>query len=124
MADPMTDHDEHPGFDAAHRGATFRRFDFTDAVFDDTYLVNAHFKNVALKGARITGAQVVDVEITGEVERLTVNGVDVTEFVEAELDRREPDRAKMRPPHAGRVPRGLGHPRAPVGRDVRRALPG
>jgi hypothetical protein len=93
----MTQHDEHPGFDAAHRGATFRRFDFTDAVFDDTYLVGARFKNVALKGARITGSQVVDVEITGEVEHLTVNGVDVTDYVEAELDRREPDRTKMRP---------------------------
>jgi uncharacterized damage-inducible protein DinB len=93
----MTDHEEHPGFDVAHRGETFRRHDFTGAVFDDTYLVDAHFKNVALKGARITGSQVVDVEITGEVERLTVNGVDVTDHVEAELDRREPDRAKMRP---------------------------
>jgi hypothetical protein len=93
----MTDHDEHPGFDRVHRGETFRRFDFTDAVFDDTYLVNARFKNVALKGARITGSQLVDVEISGEVEQLMVNGVDVTEFVEAELDRREPDRTKMRP---------------------------
>jgi hypothetical protein len=93
----MTDHDEHPGFDSAHRGATFRRFDFTGAVFDDTYLVDARFRNVALKGAKISGSQLVDVEISGEVERLTVNGVDVTGFVEAELDRREPDRARMRP---------------------------
>lgn len=93
----MSEHDEHPGFDGTHRGATFRRFDFTGAVFDDTYLVDARFKNVALKGARITGSQVLDVDITGEVERLTVNGVDVTDFVEAELDRREPDRARMRP---------------------------
>lgn len=93
----MTDHDQHPGYDSVHRGATFRRFDFTDAVFDDTYLVDARFKNVALRGAKITGSQVVDVDITGEVEHLTVNGVDVTHFVEAELDRREPDRVKMRP---------------------------
>jgi hypothetical protein len=93
----MTGQDEHPGFDASYRGATFRRFDLTDTLFDDTYLVGARFKNVALKGARITGSQVVDVEITGEVEHLTVNGVDVTDFVEAELDRRERDRARMRP---------------------------
>lgn len=84
-------------FDATHKGATFRRFDFTDAFFDDTYLTNVRFKNVALKGARITGSQVVDVDITGEVERLTVNGVDVTEFVEAELNRRDPERTLMRP---------------------------
>ncbi|WP_406833036.1 DinB family protein [Pedococcus sp. KACC 23699] len=85
------------GFDSTYRGETFRRFDFTDAVFDDTYLTNARFKNVALKGARITGSQVVDVDITGEVERLTVNGVDVTDYVEAELNRRDPERTKMHP---------------------------
>jgi uncharacterized damage-inducible protein DinB len=39
----------------------------------------------------------MDVEINGEVENLRVNGVDVTPYVEAELDRRDPDRPKMRP---------------------------
>ncbi|SDP60594.1 DinB superfamily protein [Pedococcus dokdonensis] len=89
--------DSHPGFDATHRGVTFRRHDLTGAVFDDTWLTGARFRNVAMKGARITGSQVVDVVITGDVEGLVVNGVDVTEFVEAELTRREPDRVKMRP---------------------------
>jgi uncharacterized damage-inducible protein DinB len=35
--------------------------------------------------------------IDGEVLRLVVNGVDVVPFVEAELDRRHPDRPRFRP---------------------------
>jgi hypothetical protein len=84
-------------YDPTHRGTTFRRHDLTEAFFDDTYLTRARFRNVDLRGARITGSLLLDVEISGEVERLTVNGVDVTDYVERELDRREPDRAKMRP---------------------------
>src|SRR4029450_12262301 len=43
------------------------------------------------------GVELVDVDIHGEIERLTINGVDVGPLVEAELNRRYPDRAKMRP---------------------------
>jgi uncharacterized damage-inducible protein DinB len=85
------------GFDASHRGGTFRRFDLSEVTFDDTYLTRARFKNVDLRGAVIRGSLLVDVEISGEIANLSVNGVDVTDFVEAELNRREPDRAKMRP---------------------------
>ena len=39
----------------------------------------------------------VDVDIHGEIQNLTINGVDVGPLVEAELDRRYPLRSKMRP---------------------------
>jgi hypothetical protein len=39
----------------------------------------------------------VDVDIYGEIGNLTINGVEVSGFVNAELDRRYPERAKMRP---------------------------
>jgi DinB superfamily len=39
----------------------------------------------------------VDVEISGELRNVVVNGVDIAPLVEAELDRRMPDRARMRP---------------------------
>ncbi len=39
----------------------------------------------------------VNVEISGEIENVTINGVDVAPLVDAELDRRYPDRVKMRP---------------------------
>jgi hypothetical protein len=43
------------------------------------------------------GVEMVDVDIHGEVQRVTINGVDVAPLVTAELDRRYPDRARMRP---------------------------
>jgi uncharacterized damage-inducible protein DinB len=84
-------------YDDSRRGATFRRLDLSGAVFDDTYLTGARFKNVDLRRAVFRGSLLLDVEISGEVERLSVNGVDVTRFVEEELDRRDPDRTKMHP---------------------------
>ena len=53
-----------------------------------------------LSGVVIRGAEVIDVDISGWVENLRVNGVDVVPLVEAELDRRYPDRVKMRPTDA------------------------
>jgi hypothetical protein len=43
------------------------------------------------------GVELVDVDIHGEIENVTINGVDIGPLVNAELDRRYPDRAKMRP---------------------------
>jgi DinB superfamily len=43
------------------------------------------------------GAELVGADIHGEIENLTINGVDIGPLVNAELDRRYPDRAKMRP---------------------------
>lgn len=84
-------------FDDRYRGRTFRRFDLREVTFDDTYLTGARFKNVDLRRAVIRGSLLVDVEISGEVENLVVNGVDVAPLVEAELNRRDPDRMKMQP---------------------------
>ena len=43
------------------------------------------------------GADLIDVDIHGDVENLFINEVDVAPLIEAELDRRYPDRVKMRP---------------------------
>ena len=43
------------------------------------------------------GVELVDVDIHGEIQNLTINGVDIGPLVETELDGRYPDRAKMRP---------------------------
>jgi hypothetical protein len=43
------------------------------------------------------GVELVDADIYGEIVNLTINGVDVGPLVDAELNRRYPDRAKMRP---------------------------
>ena len=41
--------------------------------------------------------ELVDVDITGEIRNVTINGVDVAPLVDVELDRRDPERVKMRP---------------------------
>ena len=69
------------------RGARFRAVDLTGARFD----------GVAFNGAVLRGVELVGAQIHGEVDGLTVNGVDVGPLVEAELDRRYPDRPRMRP---------------------------
>ena len=43
------------------------------------------------------GVELVDVEINGELQNVVVNGVDIAPLVEAELNRRMPERARMRP---------------------------
>ena len=84
-------------FDDRYRGTTFRRFDLREVTFDDTYLTKARFKNVDLRGAVIRGSLLIDVEISGEISNLVVNGIDVTSFVESELNRLDADRLKMQP---------------------------
>jgi hypothetical protein len=81
-------------------GSQFEDVYLTDARFHDVDLSNAQFHLVDLTGVKIRGAAVVDVDISGEIENLRVNGVDVVPLVEAELNRRYPDRAKMRPADA------------------------
>jgi len=49
-----------------------------------------------MTGVMIRGAALVNVDISGEIKNLQVNGVDVVPLVEAELNRRYPDRVKMR----------------------------
>ncbi|HEX8768409.1 MAG TPA: DinB family protein [Jatrophihabitans sp.] len=85
-------------------GARFQDVRLTGARFQDVDLTNARFQLVDLTGVVIRGAAVVDVEISGEISNLRVNGVDVVPLVEAELNRRYPDRTKM----AATDPDGFG----------------
>ena len=80
--------------------ADFTREDLAGSRFEQVDLAGARFRNVDLTGAVIRGALLVNVEIDGLIQDVTINGVDVVPLVEAELDRRYPDRAKMRPADA------------------------
>lgn len=77
--------------------AEFMDQDLSGSRFERVDLTNAFFRNVYLTGAKLRGAWLVDVELDGEIRNVTINGVDVVPLVEAELDRRHPERAKMRP---------------------------
>ena len=77
--------------------ATFEGEDLRGARFVDCRLDGAEFREASLVGARFIGSVLVDVEIDALVRNLTVNGVDVVPLVEAELDRRHPERLALRP---------------------------
>jgi hypothetical protein len=81
-------------------GSRFDRVDLRGAQFRATDLASARMLGVDLSGVVMRGAECVDVRIDGEIRNLVVNGVDVAPLVEAELDRRDPDRVKMRPTDA------------------------
>jgi hypothetical protein len=78
-------------------GAHFERVSLRDAHMDAVDLTGAQIRGCSFNGARMRGAELVDVEISGELQNVVVNGVDIAPLVEAELDRRMPERAKMRP---------------------------
>jgi DinB superfamily/Pentapeptide repeats (8 copies) len=68
------------------RGASFTSADFTGAKFRDC----------DLRQVKITDSWLVDVKVSGLVGSFVVNDVDVTAFVEGELDRRHPERVQLR----------------------------
>lgn len=81
-------------------GARFEDARMNGARFRDVDLSGARFQLVDMTGAVIRGSVMVNVEISGIIDNLRVNGVDVVPLVEAELNRRYPDRAKMSPDDA------------------------
>jgi DinB superfamily/Pentapeptide repeats (8 copies) len=83
--------------DADLRGSRLERVDLSGARLRAVDLTGARFRGVDLSGAVMRGVELVGVDINGEIENLTINGVDIGPLVEAELNRRHPDRAKMRP---------------------------
>jgi DinB superfamily/Pentapeptide repeats (8 copies) len=78
-------------------GSRFLRVDLTDSEFRDADLSRAQFRGVAFHGVVMRGVELGDVRIDGEIKNLVINGVDVAPLVDAELDRLDPDRVKMRP---------------------------
>jgi hypothetical protein len=64
--------------------------------FVDQDLTGAEFRECVLDRARLIGVVMQDAEIDGLVTHLVVNGVEVTAYVEAELDRRHPVRLLLR----------------------------
>jgi hypothetical protein len=64
--------------------------------FDEEDLTGAEFRECDLSRARLVGVVMQDAEIDGLVTNLVVNGVEVMQYVEAELDRRHPVRLLIR----------------------------
>jgi hypothetical protein len=89
------------------RDVTAERVDLSGCRAENVLLRGGDVRSADLSGLRlrdvlfsdtvVRGAYLQGLEISGEVERLTVNGIDVGPLVLAELDRRYPDHAAMRP---------------------------
>jgi hypothetical protein len=69
---------------------------FRDANFTSVDLSGARFRDCDLSRVKIVDSFLLDADISGEIRNLRVNDVDVTDYVEAELDRRHPERAQVR----------------------------
>jgi DinB family protein len=74
----------------------------TTVRFDHLRIRHAVLTDVQVRGTycrdiHMRGAELVDVRIDGELVNVVVNGVDIGPLVDAELNRRMPDRALMRP---------------------------
>jgi len=70
----------------AFRGNSFTGADFSGATFRDC----------DLRRVKITDSWLVDVSVSGLIGNFVVNDIDVTAFVEGELDRRHPERVQLR----------------------------
>jgi Pentapeptide repeats (8 copies) len=73
------------------RSAAFREASFTGADF-----TGATFRDCDLRQVKITDSWLADVRVSGLVSNFVVNDVDVTAFVDGELDRRHPERVQLR----------------------------
>jgi uncharacterized damage-inducible protein DinB len=69
---------------------------FRGARFTGVDLTGATFRDCDLRRVKIVDSWLVDVNVSGLIGDVVVNDVDVTAFVEAELDRRHPERAQVR----------------------------
>jgi uncharacterized protein YjbI with pentapeptide repeats len=83
--------------DADLHNSRFDRVDLSGSMFRLARLSDVWIRRSDLHRVRIRGAELLDVEIDGELQNVTVNGVDIAPLVEAELARQDPDYAKTKP---------------------------
>ena len=92
-----------PIIEAAFEESRFARVRLLGAEVRGGDFSGARFHGVAMNGVVMRGVELVDADISGEIVNVTINGVAVVPLIEAELDRRYPDRIRMRPT----TPRGF-----------------
>jgi hypothetical protein len=76
----------------------FHHVDLSGSTVRDSNLSGMDIRGSYAEGLRMRGVVLVDTRIDGEIFGLTVNGVDVSAYVESELDRLDPRRPLVRNP--------------------------
>lgn len=74
------------------RGARFSEVYLQGASFEEVSFADAQFREVTFQGARIRGSLLEGANFSGDFETLVINGVDVGPLINAELNRRDPER--------------------------------
>ncbi len=81
-------------------GSRFQLVQLGGVEFCGCEFAGTRFRIVEMYGVTMRGVELDNVEIYGDIGNLKVNGVEVGPLVEAELDRRYPERVTMRPSDA------------------------
>ncbi len=76
----------------------FHHVDLSGSTIRDANLSGMDIRGSYAEGLRMRGTMLVDCHIDGEIVGLTVNGIDVSAYVESELDRLDPRRRQVRNP--------------------------
>jgi hypothetical protein len=76
---------------------TRREYDLTDQDLRHVVVRGAEVRGGGFADCRLRGVELENVDFYGELQNVFVNGVEVWPLVEAELNRRDPERALMRP---------------------------
>lgn len=69
---------------------------FRGARFTDADLNGVLFRSCDLRGMKVVDSWLMDVSVSGEIENFLVEGIDIAPLVQAELDRRHPERVQVR----------------------------
>jgi hypothetical protein len=74
--------------------------DLSGARFENVNLTGATFRGTFFSDVSFQGCVLTNVDISAELQNVTINGIDVAALINVELDRRHPERSKLRPKDA------------------------
>jgi hypothetical protein len=69
--------------------------DWSGANFRQVDLSGARFRNVDLRGVKMVDALLVDADLSGLVDGMKINGIEVAPLIKAEMERRYPSRTAL-----------------------------
>jgi hypothetical protein len=74
-----------------------REHDFSGQELRDVVVRGADLRGGGIADCRLRGVDLWNIEIHAALQNVVINGVDVAPLIEAELNRRDPERAEMQP---------------------------
>lgn len=72
-------------------------YDLTGRELRRVFLRGIAMRGGAISDSRLRGVDLWNLDIHGDLKNVRINDVDIAPLIAAELDRRDPDRVKMRP---------------------------